>query len=112
MLGVGDAQGSIYVYVNVQNQRAWTMHMMHASMHTVLQCVAVCCSVLQCVAVCCSVLQCVAVDIMLIALVHVRTRIRIVVCCKCVVCDARVCTHCVAVCCSVVQCVAVCCSVL
>ena len=29
--------------------------------HSVLQCVAVCCSVLQCVAVCCSVLQCVAV---------------------------------------------------
>ena len=30
-------------------------------MHSVSQCVAVCCSVLQCVAVCCSVLQCVAV---------------------------------------------------
>ena len=30
--------------------------------HSVLQCVAVCCSVLQCVAVCCSVLQCVAVS--------------------------------------------------
>ena len=28
--------------------------------HTVMQCVAVCCSVLQCVAVCCSVLQCVS----------------------------------------------------
>ena len=33
----------------------------HRVQHTVLQCVAVCCSVLQCVAVCCSVLQCVAV---------------------------------------------------
>ena len=30
--------------------------------HSVLQCVAVCCSVLQCVAVCCSVLQCVRVE--------------------------------------------------
>jgi len=29
--------------------------------HSVLQCVAVCCSVLQCGAVCCSVLQCGAV---------------------------------------------------
>jgi len=29
--------------------------------HSVLQCVAVCCSVLQCVAFCCSALQCVAV---------------------------------------------------
>jgi len=28
--------------------------------HSVLQCVAVCCSVLRCVAVCCTVLQCVA----------------------------------------------------
>jgi len=47
MLGVGDAQGSIYVYVYVQNQTVWKMHMMHGSMHSVLQCVAVCCSVLQ-----------------------------------------------------------------
>jgi len=54
----------------------WTMthlyyrlcHMPHSTFlarfkggHSVLQCVAVCCSVLQCVAVCCSVLQCVAV---------------------------------------------------
>jgi len=36
--------------------------MSSASLHSVLQCVAVCCSVLQCVAVCCSVLQCVAVS--------------------------------------------------
>jgi len=32
-----------------------------ASIYSILQCAAVCCSVLQCVAVCCSVLQCVAV---------------------------------------------------
>jgi len=49
--------------------------------HTVLQCVAVCCSVLQCVAVCCSVLQCVAA------------------CCSML--------QCVAVCCSVLQCVCI-----
>jgi len=36
-------------------------HNMISHIHSVLQCVAVCCSVLQCVAVCCSVLQCVAV---------------------------------------------------
>ena len=51
--------------------------------HSVLQCVAVCCSVLQCVlqrvAVCCSVLQCVAV------------------CCSVLQCDILCCS----VCCSV-----------
>jgi len=44
----------------------WGYSITYTLTHTVLQCVAVCCSVLQCVVVCCSVLQCVAVIVLLL----------------------------------------------
>jgi len=53
---------------------AWNgdLKSLFSTWHSVLQCVAVCCSVLQCVEVCCSVLPCVAV----LDLTHLSSQIK------------------------------------
>jgi len=84
-------QGTIRVM-----EDSWMIHTAHhtVTLHSVLQCVAVCCSVLQCVAVR-KTLQC----------LYWHTL------CNGTRCTIRVIEdQCVAVCCSVLQCVAVCCS--
>jgi len=78
-------------------QSSWNKSNEDTMQHTVLQCVAVCCSVLECGGVCCSVLQCVAVCCSVSLRKTLYTPWK---------------TLYNTVCCSVLQCVAVCCSVL
>ena len=75
----------------------WRVLIYQITHHSVLQCVAVCCSVWQWVAMCGSLWQCVAV-----CCSALQRKLHVIVCCSVL--------QCVAVCCSVLQCVAVCCS--